>query len=593
MSDLPVSSRLTRVLSPIAIASLLISLSQVIGTLPVAAATAASWSSAGSMAVPRRDHTATLLNSGQVLIQGWFTTTAELYDQGSRQFSPTGSTVVAHGQGSTATRLADGRVLIVGGNGGPSVAEVYDPATGAFRQTGSPKSPHVFHTATLLRDGRVLVVGHNDNPADVAELYDPSSGTFSLTGKLNMGRGGHAAALLRDGRVLVAGGDTPAAACVTTGELYDPTSGTFTLTPGRIVGIGCTLWWEDAPILADGDALLVGGSNVGDLFEPSTGVFRVTSGTMTTNRTAESVTLLKTGEVLIAGGVIASGPVNTNSAEIYDPSSGIFTATASMATARQQGTATLLPNGEVLVTGGFSSTTGRETASAEVFSLGTTADTIPPTTSASLSPPPNSAGWNKTAVTVMLTAVDEPAGSGVNAITYAAAGAQPIASTTVAGASASFSISGEGQTTVKFFATDNAGNQETPKSIVVRIDTTPPVVSCAAIPSVLWPPDFRLVPVATSVTVSDPESGSAGFSLTSVTMNEPDQTLGAGNQPDDIQGFEVGTADVDGQLRAERSALGTGRLYLITYTGFDIAGNSAACGAMVRVPHDQGSQALS
>jgi hypothetical protein len=446
----------------------------------------------------------------------------------------------------------------------------------------------VFHTATLLRDGRVLVVGNNVNPADVAELYDPASGTFTLTGKLNTASGGDTAALLRDGRVLVVGGSTPAGACVTTGELYDPAIGTFSLTLGRIVGIGCNLWWEDAPVLADGEVLLVGGSNVGNLFDPSTGVFRLTSGTMTVQHAAPSVTLLQNGQVLVAGGFVAAGPVDTNSAEIYDPANGIFTPTASMATARQQGTATLLPNGEVLVTGGFTSTTGRETASAEVFSLGSATDTIPPTTSVSLSPPPNAAGWNKTAVTVMLTAVDEPAGSGVSAITYAATGAQPIARTTVAGASASFSISAEGQTTVTFFATDNAGNKEVAKSIVVRIDTTPPVVSCAAIPSVLWPPDFRLVPVTTSVTVSDPESGPAGFSLTSTMMNEPDQTLGAGNQPDDIQGFEVGTADIDGQLRAERSALGTGRLYLLTYTGFDIAGNSATCGVTVRVPHDQG-----
>jgi hypothetical protein len=43
-----------------------------------------------------------------------------------------------------------------------------------------------------------------------------------------------------------------------------------------------------------------------------------------------------------------------------------------------------------------------------------------------------------------------------------------------------------------------------------------------------------------------------------------------------------------GTLKAWRSGGGTGRTYSMTYTALDLAGNPAACTAIVVVPHDQG-----
>jgi hypothetical protein len=90
----------------------------------------------------------------------------------------------------TATRLADGRVLIAGGDDGwdfQASAELYDPKAGMFSPTGSMSTTRILHTATLLLDGRVLVAGGADgSPADLAsaELYDPKTGTFSPTGSM-------------------------------------------------------------------------------------------------------------------------------------------------------------------------------------------------------------------------------------------------------------------------------------------------------------------------------------------------------------------------------------------------------------------------
>lgn len=104
-------------------------------------------------------------------------------------------------------------------------------------------------------------------------------------------------------------------------------------------------------------------------------------------------------------------------------------------------------------------------------------DPVAPSTSASNSPGANVAGWNNTNTSVLLTAEDNAGGSGVESITYSASGAQSIASTTVNAATSSFTISAEGETTITYYASDVAGNHESPKTIVIKIDKTAPTIS--------------------------------------------------------------------------------------------------------------------
>jgi pimeloyl-ACP methyl ester carboxylesterase len=107
----------------------------------------------------------------------------------------------------------------------------------------------------------------------------------------------------------------------------------------------------------------------------------------------------------------------------------------------------------------------------------------PPAPTASLSPQPNAAGWNKNDVTVTLAAADNAGGSGVKQITYSASGAQAAASATVHGSLASVVISTEGITTLTFFATDNAGNVESAHSVTIKLDKTPPSIAGSQSPA--------------------------------------------------------------------------------------------------------------
>src|SRR5262245_3000427 len=82
----------------------------------VLAQSTGTFTATGGMSIPRAGHTATLLNSGKVLIAGGGSKSAELYDPATGTFTPTGDMTWLQ-SGHTATLLPDGKVLIVGGSG--------------------------------------------------------------------------------------------------------------------------------------------------------------------------------------------------------------------------------------------------------------------------------------------------------------------------------------------------------------------------------------------------------------------------------------------------------------------------------------------
>ena len=208
------------------------------------------------------------------------------------------------------------------------------------------------------------------------------------------------------------------------------------------------------------------------------------------------------------------------------------------------------------------------------------------TTVAAANPPANANGWNNADVTVTLTATDNVNGSGVKQIAFATTGAQ-VGTGIVSGGSASLIISAEGQTTVTYYATDNAGNVETARTLVVQLDKTPPSLSgMPAAGCEIWPPNNKLVNVAT-VAAQDGLSGLSSFNA-SVESSE----AAAPGRPDTVTAGTGLTPRII-SVRATRLGDGPGRTYTLSASATDRAGNATAAVATCVVPHDQATDKTS
>ena len=328
----------------------------------------------GSMGTARYQHTATLLKDGTVLLAGApGLNTAEKYDPGTGKFTPITGKMSIDRDSHTATLLITGKVLITGGtdvynnNAALATAEMFDPGTGMFTPTaGNMSVARTGHNATLLADGKVLITGGNTL---VAELFDPGTGMFTpTTGKMVTARTEDTATLLPNGKVLITGG-LAANAALATAELYDPATESFSATTSAMA---VARNYHTATLLTTGSnsgkVLIAGGNSknaVAELYDPAIGTFS-TTGTMLSTRQRHTATLLSDGTVLMAGGSEFGANVDIlTAAEIFDPNSDTFTGTGGLLTPRIEHTATLLKDGTVLVTGGLN--VAGTLASAELY----------------------------------------------------------------------------------------------------------------------------------------------------------------------------------------------------------------------------------
>lgn len=332
---------------------------------------------------------------------------AELYDSATATSTNTGS--LATQRAAPAVLLANGNVLIAGGSTCDNYgncfslnsAEIYNPVSGTFSSAGNMQAERDGQTMTLLADGNVLIAGGescipggggggsssknlakplsggahlayasftpvtNSVTCTVlasAEIYDPQTGTFSLTGSLNTARYNAAAIQLANGQILVVGGSNEYYA-LNAAELYNRSTGSFTTTAS---GLETARSSPDVTLLNSGLVLVSGGStcqtptcpsNTAELYNPTSNGFQYTSGNMNVPRVNHAAVLLTNGQVLLAGGTNQCyGPsscLSDATTEVYDPTAGTFSLTQGLAAARSGHTGTLVPDGSVLLAGGI------------------------------------------------------------------------------------------------------------------------------------------------------------------------------------------------------------------------------------------------
>jgi hypothetical protein len=334
-----------------------------------------SWTSAGSMSVPRVFHTATTLANGRVLVTGGDATTAAPYlvHQTSEIFDPatwTWSMAAPLAQPRTqhtATLLSSGAVLVAGGfdvrGVSTSSCELYDPSLGIWTPAASMAATRYDYTATRLNDGTVLVAAGvvADDWGASAERYSPATNTWAPTGSLHGAFEAHAASLLQNGGVLVTGGE--GATFRAAAEVYDPLAGVWSV----VAPMSTSRMGHTSQTLLNGKVLVAGGVAdasysplaTTELFDTATGTW--TAGpAMSVGRLWASMNRLSNGSVFEAGGYIGGAwtlPTSfTGAAEIYLPATNQWTTTSTMAGTRFLHGASAFTNNRVLVTGGSNET---------------------------------------------------------------------------------------------------------------------------------------------------------------------------------------------------------------------------------------------
>lgn len=347
-----------------------------------------AWAVRQSMSTVRYLHRATTLLDGRILVTGGYTGSAylsscEIYDPETNIWTLVSS--MSKGRfGHTATLLADGTVLVTGGfvssaNGSLSTAvtEIYNPAGNTWTTVAPMTASRGYSTATRLSDGRVLVVGgRNQVPSgttvsyadrNTSEIFNPTTRTWSAGPSLVSSRELHTATLLAGGKVLLAGGQNVCTGCTTAYRadafLYDPVANTWTATA---TAMALSRAVHTATVLSDGRVLIAGGyggayRSGAEIYNPATNGW-TTVASMPAASDWQTSALLSDGTVLVVGGYNGAGLKNTYS---YNPVTNAWTTLKALSYARYEFTASSLADGSVVVVGGV----GQKTS--EVLGLNT------------------------------------------------------------------------------------------------------------------------------------------------------------------------------------------------------------------------------
>jgi N-acetylneuraminic acid mutarotase len=282
-----------------------------------------TWTTKASMGTARTWPTATLLPSGKVLVTGGVTNTtpylqtAVLYDPATNVWSSAGTMTGSVGRARhTATLLNTGKVLVVGGTttgtASTATASLYDPSTNSWSAAGSLATGRFYHTETLLPNGKVLIAGgvsSGTTSVSSAEVYNPATNTFTSTPNMPAVRQQHTDTLLQSGKVLIVGGLGSSNSSLTSSAIYDPTANTWTAGPS----LTSSRKAHGAALLADGTVVVFGGfsgnnyRSTEETYNPTSNSWSVVGYGYNYNHAHHTTTTLQNGRVLMVGGSTSGG----------------------------------------------------------------------------------------------------------------------------------------------------------------------------------------------------------------------------------------------------------------------------------------------
>ncbi|MGB0455257.1 MAG: kelch repeat-containing protein, partial [Bacteriovoracaceae bacterium] len=277
-----------------------------------------------TLRIGRWGHQSIKLDDGRIFITGGFSTNSHEIDlkksQASEFFNPTfnefkkGKKMSFSRVYHSATKLRNGRVLLVGGFFSGNRIEIYDPKKNQFQVVATAPSLIARHEAIELKDGRVLITGGNSRFIDFeaplfatarSYIFDPRDNSFNSIGSMNVPRFGHQMTMLNSGEVLITGG-FDVTESLNSAEIFNPLTERFEAAPSRLKS---HRGFHSALKMNNGNVVLLGGADKDakaissvEIFDHQTKSFQDQGDLLVEPRLRLNALKLNSGRIVVIGG---------------------------------------------------------------------------------------------------------------------------------------------------------------------------------------------------------------------------------------------------------------------------------------------------
>jgi len=266
----------------------------------------------------RWGHRAVKLDNGDIYIFGGRfdpkSRYPEIFSSHSENFTKLLNPMARSRYHHNATKIGSNKVLIAGGWGALTHAEIFDAESKRFTSLSSMPKPMADQRDIVLDDGTVLFTGGWRGDAGTftgldmsnhAVLFDPKTNKFEALPSMNIPRVGHSVTKLKDGSILIVGGHGPRES-LNSLEIYYPKTKNFKLLPIRL-RYGRS--FHSAHMIRDDEVIIIGGYfkdlKATDMIESinlKTGKIKLLRERLKTARAHHASVKLSNGTILLLGG---------------------------------------------------------------------------------------------------------------------------------------------------------------------------------------------------------------------------------------------------------------------------------------------------